>query len=307
MIKQIDGLMGSESGGGPQNLNIERLMVGAEVYCVAYVLSVELRMAKTEKGYAVFYLKDENANLIAARLFDVADYMDSGAVASAFEGRPACFRAKVQDFAGKSLVIDGASGISGYTKEFDYGRFVGRVPFNLDIAERLHEEIFDGRQLPVSLYGNYSVKFLAHGRTGAFAKLLEMTFTSVLSAGELQNIDLKVIAKVFFAVMEEYYNILRTYKDLGGLARMQLFRNYRDAELKHEDIAMYVIDTLQAMFEKKQPQHLYAEVISLYLADSMRILNLAYGSGMIPNNSKSRIFLTDFLGNAAGGVDISKY
>lgn len=308
MIQEISSLMSKMSDTSVRNLNLDSLIVGEEVDCVAYVMSVDLRMAKTEKGFAVFYLKDENANVVVARLFDVADYMNSGSTALAFEGKPIRFCAKVQEFGGSiSLVINGAVGVTLYTGDFDYKRFIGTVSSDLAMAEQLYTKLFYGDQLPVALYQNFGIKFLAQGRIGAFARLLEITLGSVLSAAELPGVDLEKLAKVFFLVMKEYYSILITYETQGHLVRMLLYKNYAGVAAMCGDLSVFVIDTLQAMFEGKKPQSLYANIITEWLTSSLHMLNLVYGASTIPNGAKSRVFLTDFLGNQSGGVEVLKY
>lgn len=310
MMTEVDSTM-SEITDNVNYLNFSNLVVGTEINCIAYVLFVELRVAKTEKGFAAFYLKDKNAILVVARLFNVEDYMSSGTVAKAFEGHPVKFKARVQEYGGSiTLVIDGHVGIELYTGDFDYKKFIGSVDADLDFAAALYNKLFEGMQLPVDLYKSYSVRFLAQGRLGAFAKLVEMSFMGVSAVSELPGVDESLLLKTFFVVVTEYYNILLIDYQKGCTARITLFESYKSiTHFCDENISYIVIDTLQAMLEGKTPQHLYANIIFTNILNAMKTLTLVYGALTIPEGSSSKIFFTDFLGNSArdGGIHLCKF
>ncbi|MBS6773478.1 MAG: hypothetical protein KH239_00005 [Eubacterium sp.] len=60
------------------DLDINTLEDGKEYDKVCYLLNYKAGLTKQDKGFYTFYVKDKNANVVAARMFDIKDYVDEG-------------------------------------------------------------------------------------------------------------------------------------------------------------------------------------------------------------------------------------
>ena len=55
------------------DLDINTLEDGKEYDKVCYLLNYKAGLPKLDKGFYTFYVKDKNANVVAARMFDIKD------------------------------------------------------------------------------------------------------------------------------------------------------------------------------------------------------------------------------------------
>ena len=60
------------------DLDIKELQDGFEYEKICYLLNYKAGVTQQEKGFYTFYVKDKNANVIAARMFDPKDYVNTG-------------------------------------------------------------------------------------------------------------------------------------------------------------------------------------------------------------------------------------
>ena len=150
-----------DMNGIPEAVAVDRL---------AYVHDVSLGNTKYGDGFITFFLKDCNAKIVTARLFNVADAMMSGMSIAGFKHKPVQLRCVAQEFNGSlSLIIDGVSGISVYDGEFDFDRFIGRVNSDLTEVEAAGVEVD-------SAWKRIPVEGIADGKLGGYARVVELAF-----------------------------------------------------------------------------------------------------------------------------------
>lgn len=278
---------------------------GQALNCLAYVQSCSVKSSKIGQSFVTFYLKDKNANIIAARLFGVSD--ESAQKAQAFARRPVQIKGEVQVFNGSySILLDGDIGITIYTGDFDYSSFIGSFDVDLSSVAVTYEK-FMGKPLDVSLYKNLSVDFLGNGKVGAFAKIFDIAFTNLLTYIDVQGVDGKDLITTYFLVMQEYYLILVKYNKFGSLERLFLFKEYNSIHCD-ENYLYVVIDTLKSICENTKPLHLYAHLISMAVIQANKNLQLISANTSLVAGANMQVHMTDLLGgNVSGGVELLKY
>jgi len=69
-------------------LDVAQLSVGCDYKKVCLVRDVKSGMTVYQDGYYTFYVKDCNANIIAARLFNPKDFLEDGFDAMYLKGKP---------------------------------------------------------------------------------------------------------------------------------------------------------------------------------------------------------------------------
>lgn len=274
--------------------------------CLAYVQSCNVKLTKVGKPFATFYLKDKNANMITARLFDISH--DTAQMVQLFARRPVKLRAEVQIFGGSfSLIIDGDTGITVYNGDFDYASFVGSYEVSLDTAAIIYNKVMNDT-MPVEMYSKLSVDFLGAGRVGAFAKIYDLALSNITFLEGLNGLDTKDLFKVFFVVMHNYYLILNHHNTFGSLEKLKLIDDY-NAVRCDEDLKFIVIDTLRSICENTKPMHLYAHLIKNAVMQANKTLQLVNANSVLVSAASTQVYYTDLLGNSAneGGVELLKY
>lgn len=298
-------LSGVSNTDGPALLDISCISDGQVLDCIAYVQSCNVKMSKLNTPFVNFYLKDKNANVIVARMFDVS--RESLEIVQAFNRRPVHLHAEVQVFGGSySLIIDESLGISVYNGEFDYTSFVGKYAVDLSTAAIVYKKTM-GADMPVEMYSQLSVDFLGSGRVGAFAKIYELALTDMLFLDGINGIDVDDLSKVFFITMHQYYLILSRYNTFGALERLKLVDEYNTVRCD-DDHRFIVIDTLRSICENTKPMHLYAHLIKNAVMRASKTLQLIEANCSLVPGASTQVYFNDLLGGStAGGVELLKY
>lgn len=271
-ITKVTSLKDKES----QYLRVGELTEGMIYEKVALVSSAGAGMAKTNSGFAKFYLKDADACVVTAFLFDVKDFAFAGIKLSQFKGKPVLVRFTPQVYNGRvSLVIDGSVGIREWTGEFDRKKFVGTVMWDqVFIEEFVQECTGEAWAVPVE-YTLLSSDTFAFGKVGAFAKCLEILARDL--KGYLPLIGEKeVVGKLFQVTAEVAFlcekakigsEILTDTKVFDVILRM--VNKYRE----DEHYAM-ILDVVKAISRQAEPKHLLSHVMTKGFRQAVEILNL---------------------------------
>lgn len=273
---------------------------------VAYVHDVVLKTSKYDSGFATFILKDVHANTVAARLFDVEDFMLSGVKATAFKHKPVKFKCTVQEFNGAlSIIIDGKTGISLWDGEFDYARFIGKVDFNLqrpmsNLIERFGAENLEGFMSTGTYpkeWETTSLEALCNGRVGAYAKFAEIVIKCI--APLLTQENATEMLSVLSVTLEHYFNYLKKRQATDFIGTLSAFDdlNYVNNKYSESNNKLLYLDTLMAVIGTEKPLHLYAHTILSAFNYAKTALNLRTKFEGMPLGTKTFI----------GGVELSKY
>ena len=106
-------------------LDIREFVDGKTFKRLAFVQKVKSGVSVYETGYYTFYVKDVNGNVLAARLFNVKNFIESGFTASLYKNKPVIMEFSSQIYNGQwSLVVDK---IDLWTGDFPFARFRGSV------------------------------------------------------------------------------------------------------------------------------------------------------------------------------------
>lgn len=258
-------------------LRIGDLVEGVCYEKIALVTTAGAGLAKNSSGFAKFYLKDVNANVITAFLFDVKDFAFAGMKLSQFKGKPVLVKFTPQFFAGHvSLVIDGVQGIKEWDGEFDRRSFVGSVDFDEGLINEFVKQCSDdGWVLPIE-YKLLSTDTFASGKVGAFAKCLEILAVNLKSYQTVLGEEKGLFGKLFRIAAETAYLCEKAKNDTEILADTRVFDIILRMVNKYREDPYYslVLDVVKAVSGQDQPKHLLSHVIMKSFKQAVEILNL---------------------------------
>ena len=262
MLTEMNSL--SENVTETAYLDILNLAEYQEATALAYVQDVRVGITKFDSGFVTFYLRDVNANVITARLFDVADFMMSGVNANAFKGKAVKLTFICQIFNGtKQLVISGTSGIEVYSGEFDYSRFIGEIKCDTSILESVGKSCFGNDWNLLAEYKYFSCDSLGKGRVGAFIKIFDLALSSLSSYTDFDNLDVKELYYTFFSSMQEYFYLLKNKKTYADISSLLIYDVMSKISSKYDgrDEKLLIIDTVRALSGFEKPLGLIPKLI----------------------------------------------
>lgn len=265
---------------------------------LAFVTGATTGLSKLEQGFVTFYLKDCNANIVSARLFNVADWVNSGINALQFKKRPVKVRFVAQEFNNRtSLVIDGVEGIELWNGDFDYNKFIGKVEYNAEALDKLYTKIL-GYSLPIA-YSSTSLHQLASGRIGALPKVIELVSNYLMALGDLPDCKVDELLEIYLHVMTVYGNILIQTEKYENLSTNMLFDLLATANMQFRDNENYdiIMDTVRALVKVSKPGHLYANIIQKAMDLAVSTVNMAVTSSNMILGAKTTV----------GGGELLKY
>lgn len=288
-------------------LDMKRIPELVPVERVAYVHDVKLGSTKFDTGFITFYLKDINSTIVAARLFDVEDFMMSGVKVAAFKHKPVIFKCVAQEFRGAlNLTIDGSAGIRVYDGEFDAQKFVGAVSYDFTLMRdyvagcKLPDVKFlsdDGMLRVPTEWVRNPLESIGDGRIGAYARFVEIAFSCV---APFLNDDTKDdVVQAFLIAAQYYYKYLKeeqNVKMIGKLNAYKYFAQFNVAYADSDNLLLYQ-DVFSAVVGISKPMHLYSHLIknAFDYAKQMLYLSIKYESQPVATQI------------SVGGVDLSKY
>lgn len=288
-------------------LDMNRIPELVPVERVAYVHDVKLGSTKFDTGFITFYLKDVNSTIVAARLFDVEDFMMSGVKVAVFKHKPVIFKCIAQEFRGAlNLTIDGSSGIKVYDGEFDAQKFVGSVDYDFTLLKdcviqySLPDVKFladDGALRVPTDWVRTPLENIGDGRVGAYARFVEIAFSCIMPF--LNEDNASDILQAFLITAQYYYKYLKeeqNVKMIGKMNAYKYFSQFNVAYANSDNLLLYQ-DVFSAVVGISKPMHLYSHIIknAFDYARQMLYLSLKF---------ESQPMATQI---SVGGVDLSKY
>lgn len=259
-------------------LRISDLTEGLSYTKVALVSSAQAGLTKASSGYAKFFLKDVDSNVVMAFLFDVKDFAVSGITLNQLQGKPVEVKFIAQLYNGSmSLLIDGSFGVREWKGEFDREAFVGKIEFDEDAINRVGQMVYknDDWKIPIS-YKLLSVDTIGQGRVGAFVKQIEMALQFVLSSGSLFGEDFGDVLRVFFIAVDCLF-WKNKQSDTSVMNIVERFDLVVRCSSKYRDDPLYpvILDTVKAVLGEGSPQHLVSHVISRAFNQALEVINLS--------------------------------
>lgn len=262
---------------GDNYLRISELTEGIVYEKVALVSSAGAGLARTNTGFAKFYLKDANACVCAAFLFDVENFAVSGLKLTQFRGCPVLVKFVAHEYNGSmSLVIDGKAGIRAWDGEFDRKKFVGEVEFDekriIDFGRRVISADF---KLPPEwrLLSSFNI---GSGKVGAFMKALEMTVASIESEQSLLGDDWKLAGRIVFVVAHAIYSVELVKQTAGVLEDTKIFDFIMATHSKYREDEYYavILDAVKAAVRLQPPKHLISHLVLKSFNQAIEVVNL---------------------------------
>lgn len=281
-------------------LDLTKLTEFQEVECVAYVQNGYSGVTKFQKGYATFILKDCNANVVRATLFDVENFMRSGLDIAMFKRKPVLIHAAVQNFNNSmSLVLSETHPVVLYTGEFDYSKFIGKLHFNKDYIEDVGRRIFGTDYNFPTKMQTVSLDNVGQGRVGAFGKVFEMVMTSLLTMQDVPGVEFEELMWVFFHAMDNYLDAVTAEQKVDILDGLNSYSVIEKVNLlyKNDDHRLLMVDTIRALMGFANPSHLIAHLIFKSYKNAVQALELSLTNSNLPLMAKTKV----------GGDDLLKY
>jgi hypothetical protein len=296
-LEEMNGVNGENQA---DYLDITQLVEGKVYTKIALVTSATPGTTKQQSGFAKFYLKDVNSNIVCARLFDVKDFAFCGIKLSSFKNRPVRLKFVAQEFNGSlSLVIDGAFGIEAYNGAFDYSRFIGKMEYGDEEIVQTGKIIFGDDWSLNPEWGTASLDNIGQGRVGAFMKVFELAFATISGYYNISGIDSKCLAKVLFTTMETLFVTKRNSNVYGVLESTKNFDYLTSINAKWmgDSLRGVIMDASKAMAGISKPSHIYSHLVLSAINSAITNVNL-----ILVNNSM-------VLGTSSyvGGVSLSKF
>ena len=132
------------------DLDINTLEDGKEYDKICYLLNYKAGLTKQDKGFYTFYVKDKNANVVAARMFDIKDYVDEGFTAMLMKSKAVKISFVAQIWNGSwSLVV---KNIEIWNGNFSYENYIGKAEYSVDALEAVYESLCIGEILHTALF-----------------------------------------------------------------------------------------------------------------------------------------------------------
>lgn len=296
-IRRVDSLANQDE----VFLDASKLVEGIVYERVALVVDANAGLTRFNSGFTRFFLKDVNANVVCARLFDVKDFETCGIKLAEFRNKPVKLKFYAQKYNGNmSLVVDGDYGIKVYTGIFDRARFIGKYDFNVDAIVSLANWCFGGSgwKFPVE-YGMASFTEIGQGRVGAFAKVMEMSFATLSGCLQLQGVNGKELIRVAFTVFECYYRLLKAKETYGFLEEVKAFDILIgiDGMDIDRELRAVIVNCVKPLANFGHATHLYSHLINSAVNNAVFTLEL-----VLQNNSLIVGATTE-----VGGMPLSKF
>lgn len=286
-------------------LDVTKLIEGQKYNnLLCFATSINSKISRTDKGYYTFYLKDVNANVVSAQLFDVNKFVESGLIASKMKNCFLFVSFYAQIYNGRwSLIIDEVS-VADLEKLRQEGIFIDQSRFRGAVNTthfKKYKEI--RRQLdldePDSLMETACISSICAGKSGGFAVLISHAALTLLNYDIFPEINAKTLLTTFVLATDVYFKYLTKYNDVEFVNNAERLEFVQNAILPYENFkcSKYIMDTVLALTGLCQPQHLYAHIICKVLGFLQSSYNEMNVFSTIPNS----------LGCNVGGEFLLKY
>lgn len=281
MLNSIS-LSGAKNVSDFPNLDIREFVEGEKYKRLAFVQKVKFGMSVYESGYYTFYVKDVNSNVLAARLFNVRDFVESGATANLYKNKPVVIEFSAQIYNGQwSMVIDK---IDLWTGEFDYTKFRGSIEADDVWIRECANRIFGSSDMVSDVYFTDTLSKIADGRCGGIAKLLEMSLHTAESLTGLPEVEVAQVIAVIFYAIEAIYQYEKMQDTLSVVSNTMLLQRINKTKeiTAGMELQQYYIDAVVSVYGYGKPQMLYSNLAMQIIDMCRRELDLIYSNLKIP-------------------------
>lgn len=284
-----------EIGAQDNYLDCSKLSVGARYKKVCYVHNVRSGTDVYNSGFYTFFIKDKNATVVPARLFNVKDFVEKGFDAIYLKNKPVTIEFIAQVYNKRwSFVLDD---IQLYQGDFDYSVFVGTVPA-IDTAklEKVYKVIDSNYECP-AIYQTMSLQSICQGRRGGPLLVYNNVTSNLLQYCKLNSVVPADLLKVFDVCYRVFIDLEQEKQKLDVIscsAELNLLQKVY-YEYKDNDLYEIMLDTLNAIIHGDKPKHLYANLICNELKSVMQNLELCYVYDSLVSGGSANVKGADLL------------
>lgn len=278
-------------------LDITELVEGVHYEKLCYVTNSTSGVTKLDKGYFTFFVKDKNANVIRAQLFDVKDFIESGFMAKFFINKPVKLNFLSQMYNGQwSLII---KEISLWEGDFDYQAFRGSVVCDATRLKSVAGKVVGENYLIPAEYSTVSLPTICAGRCGGYIKLMDSVLTELYNYKNLPSVDISCLLEAFFYTMDVYYDYLLKLNKFSIIPSSELFDLLKvlDSKIAKNPHRLEISEACRSIVGLVSPQHLYAHLICTSVKKYEEMFNLVYTNATLTKGSLVEV----------GGVALLRY
>lgn len=260
---------------GAKELNIKTFAEGIKMTAICLVTKSSAGLTQYGSGFFTFYVKDVNANVIAARLFNVDEFIKNGFIAKSFENKPVTVVFRPQIFNGSwSLIVED---IVRYTGDFDYESFRGRVNADSSVLDNKYYLVNPDGSGYNPAYKTEAFSNVCGGKCGGFFKLITSVAKNLENyTTSIPEISSKELYTVFFYTVEALYAKLKLSEEFELINQTELFNILTRIEAKCVSDPMHsiIMDSCRAIIDFGTPQHIVSHLIINQIEQEMYALEL---------------------------------
>ena len=284
-------------GDNAKYLDVSELADGVHFDRLAYVTDSRAGTTKMGSGYFTFYVKDRNANVVRAQLFDVKDYVEKGFIAKTLVNKPVSMRFLAQIYNGQwSLIIEN---IQIWDGDFDFASFRGSVVCDGTKLKAIAAKIMGASYQIPHEYSIISLANICDGRCGGYLKLMDATMHTLTNYKDLPCIDMTGLLETFFYAMEAFYNYNLKLNKFPIIPSNEIFDILNMIEMKVRDNPYHleIADACRSILGVSKPQHIYAHLICNAVKECMDMFSLVYTNAGLAKGSLTQV----------GGAELLRY
>lgn len=256
-------------------LDVAQLSVGCDYKKVCLVRDVKSGMTVYQDGYYTFYVKDCNANIIAARLFNPKDFLEDGFDAMYLKGKPVQMEFTAQIYNGSWSCI--VHSISVYTGDFDFARFYGIAPA---VDYEFLNKVYSHPVTP-NFYSGKRLSAFCDGRVDGVAKIFESATRILMNYAGV--IDSDRLFKDFNKAFDGYVRYKQQEENFGLATAEDVVKLLQPLLL--EDDSGIIIEAFYALIGMQEPKNLYAHAIADAVGMAIKMFHLIYLEKAMPCGS----------------------
>ena len=249
-------------GDGSKHINMldaRTFTEGVQMEAICLVSRVGSGIDKNDSGYFTFYVKDVHANVYAARLFNVENFIENGFIAKSFENKPVKLMFTPQIFNGSWSLITGH--IENYNGEFDYESFRGRIVTDSALIENKYKAIFGADICPD--YYTAAFSGICNGKCGGFMKLIASVAADLENYVHVNGITENDLYSIFFYTVKAYFAYLQKKEEFDIVNQTYLLQALMkiDVETERHPMHAQIMDSCRAILEFGTPEHVFSHLI----------------------------------------------
>ena len=271
-----------------RNLNAKVFVEGQTLQALALVVGVSSGLTKKEEGFYTFMVKDEEAHIFPARLFNVANFIENGLIASALKNKPVEIIFVPQIFNGSwSLIVKDIQLFDGI---FDYESFLGKIRTDSTFVDSKYNVAFPN-EVTDPEYGVVSFLEICGGKCGGFLRLMSNCAHDLENIVNSLDYTKQEIYQVFFCTFECYYALLKYKEQFHIVNPTDLFGVLNKIDVKTKDLPVHlqIMDSCRAILGFGKPSDILSHIIYNYIETEHKALDLIETYSIMARGSSKQL------------------